>query len=163
MANNATGYIQHHLQNLTYGQLPAGYERIDHDGSITDVLVEPTWTFALSSAEAKEMGFWAIHVDSMLWSVFLGFVFILLFRFVAKNATAGVPGKLQNAIESIVEFVDNSVRESFHGKNPIIAPLALTIFVWIFFMNLMDLIPVDWIPGLAIASWDSLHEGCSFH
>nr|MDT0252226.1 F0F1 ATP synthase subunit A [Endozoicomonas sp.] len=80
---------------------------------------------------------------------FLGFVFVLLFRFVAKNATSGVPGKLQNLIEIIVEFVDNTVRESFHGKNPMIAPLALTIFVWIFFMNLMDLIPVDWIPGLA--------------
>ena len=149
MANTATEYIQHHLQNLTYGQLPAGYERVDAYGHPQGVLTEPTWTFALTPAEAKEMGFWAIHVDSMLWSVFLGFVFVLLFRFVAKNATSGVPGKLQNAIESIVEFVDTSVRESFHGKNPLIAPLALTIFVWIFFMNLMDLIPVDWIPGLA--------------
>ncbi len=149
MANTATEYIQHHLQNLTYGQLPAGYERVDAYGYPQGVLTEPTWTFALTPAEAKEMGFWAIHVDSMLWSVFLGFVFVLLFRFVAKNATSGVPGKLQNAIESIVEFVDTSVRESFHGKNPLIAPLALTIFVWIFFMNLMDLIPVDWIPGLA--------------
>ncbi|MGO0309584.1 F0F1 ATP synthase subunit A [Endozoicomonas acroporae] len=149
MANTATEYIQHHLQNLTYGQLPAGYQRVDAYGQSQGVLTEPTWTFALTPAEAKEMGFWAIHVDSMLWSVFLGFVFVLLFRFVAKNATAGVPGKLQNAIESIVEFVDTSVRESFHGKNPLIAPLALTIFVWIFFMNLMDLIPVDWIPGLA--------------
>lgn len=149
MANTATEYIQHHLQNLTYGQLPAGYQRIDAYGHPQGVLTEPTWTFALTPAEAKEMGFWAIHVDSMLWSVFLGFVFVLLFRFVANNATAGVPGKLQNAVESIVEFVDTSVRESFHGKNPLIAPLALTIFVWIFFMNLMDLIPVDWIPGLA--------------
>ena len=149
MANTATEYIQHHLQNLTYGQLPAGYERVDAYGHPQGVLTEPTWTLALTPAEAKEMGFWAIHVDSMLWSVFLGFVFVLLFRFVAKNATSGVPGKLQNAIESIVEFVDTSVRESFHGKNPLIAPLALTIFVWIFFMNLMDLIPVDWIPGLA--------------
>lgn len=149
MANTATEYIQHHLQNLTYGQLPAGYERVDAYGHPQGALTEPTWTFALTPAEAKEMGFWAIHVDSMLWSVFLGFVFVLLFRFVAKNATSDVPGKLQNAIESIVEFVDTSVRESFHGKNPLIAPLALTIFVWIFFMNLMDLIPVDWIPGLA--------------
>ncbi len=149
MANTATEYIQHHLQNLTYGQLPAGFERVDAYGHPQGVLTEPTWTFALTPAEAKEMGFWAIHVDSMLWSVFLGLVFVLLFRFVAKNATSGVPGKLQNVIESIVEFVDTSVRESFHGKNPMIAPLALTIFVWIFFMNLMDLIPVDWIPGLA--------------
>ena len=149
MANTATEYIQHHLQNLTFGQLPAGYARVDAYGHPQGVLTEPTWTFALTSAEAKEMGFWAIHVDSMLWSVCLGLVFVLLFRTVAKSASAGVPGKLQNLIETIVEFVENSVRESFHGKNPLIAPLALTIFVWIFFMNLMDLIPVDWIPGLA--------------
>ena len=144
MANTASGYIQHHLQNLTYGQLPAGTVR--EDGS---VLSESTWTIAQTAVEAKEMGFWAIHVDSMLWSVLLGMVFILLFRYVGKRATAGVPGGLQNAIEAVVEFVDTSVKESFHGRNPLIAPLALTIFCWIFFMNLMDLIPVDWIPGLA--------------
>ena len=144
MANTASGYIQHHLQNLTYGQLPPGYERAD--GS---VLGEGTWTIAHSAKEAADMGFWAIHVDSMLWSVFLGLFFLGLFRFVGKRATTGVPGGLQNAIEAIVEFVDTSVKESFHGRNPVIAPLALTIFCWIFFMNLMDLIPVDWIPGLA--------------
>ena len=143
-ANTASGYIQHHLQNLTYGQLPAGYER--YDGS---VLNEATWAIAHSAQEAADMGFWAIHVDSMLWSVFLGLAFLLLFRSVAKNITSGVPSGLQNAIETIVEFVDTSVKESFHGRNPVIAPLALTIFCWIFFMNLMDLIPVDWIPGLA--------------
>nr|MDT0253277.1 F0F1 ATP synthase subunit A [Endozoicomonas sp.] len=110
MANTATEYIQHHLQNLTYGQLPAGFERIDAYGKPLGMLTEPTWTFAVTPVEAKEMGFWAIHVDSMLWSVFLGFVFVLLFRFVAKNATSGVPGKLQNLIEIIVEFVDNTVR-----------------------------------------------------
>ena len=143
-ANTASGYIQHHLQNLTYGQLPAEYVR--YDGS---TLNEATWTIAHSAQEAADMGFWAIHVDSMLWSVFLGLAFLLLFRFVAKRITSGVPGGLQNAIETIVEFVDTSVKESFHGRNPVIAPLALTIFCWIFFMNLMDLIPVDWIPGLA--------------
>ncbi|MCL6268571.1 F0F1 ATP synthase subunit A [Sansalvadorimonas sp. 2012CJ34-2] len=143
-ANTASGYIQHHLQNLTYGQLPAGYER--SDGS---VLNDATWTIAHSAQEASDMGFWAIHVDSMLWSVFLGLIFLLIFRSVAKKITSGVPGGLQNVIETIVEFVDTSVKESFHGRNPVIAPLALTIFCWVFFMNLMDLIPVDWIPGLA--------------
>lgn len=128
----ATDYILHHLQNLTYGRHP--------DGS---------WGFAHTAEEAQEMGFWAIHVDSMFWSILLGFVFFFLFRRVAKNATSGVPGGLQNLIESIVGFVDDSVRETFHGRNPLIAPLALTLFVWIFFMNFMDLIPVDWIPGVA--------------
>ena len=95
------------------------------------------------------MGFWAINLDSMMWSVLLGFVFVLLFRFVGQRVTAGVPSGLQNALEAVVEFVDNSVKESFHGNNPVIAPLALTIFCWVFLMNLMDLLPVDWIPGLA--------------
>lgn len=149
MASTATGYIQHHLQNLTYGQLPAGYDRIDAYGQSLGVLTEPTWTFAQTAAEAKAMGFWSIHVDSMFWSVFLGLVFTILFRYVAKHAVSGVPGKLQNAIESVVEFIDSSVKESFHGDRRLIAPLALTIFIWVFFMNLMDLVPVDWIPGLA--------------
>jgi len=96
------------------------------------------------------MGFWAFHVDSLFWSVFLGLIFIGLFRYVAKKATSGVPGGLQNLVETIVEFVDGSVKDTFHGKSKVIAPLALTIFVWVFLMNLMDLVPVDWIPGLAM-------------
>lgn len=149
MATTASGYIQHHLQNLTLGQLPAGFERLDANGQLVEVIAEPTWTIAQTAAEAKAMGFWAFHLDSLFWSVFLGLVFIVLFRSVAKKATSGVPGRLQNAIETIIEFVDGSVKDTFHGKNALIAPLALTIFVWVFFMNLMDLVPVDWIPGLA--------------
>lgn len=152
MATDATGYIKHHLQNLTYGELPAGYARVDAEGNALGVLTEPTWTIALTAAEAKEMGFWAFHIDSMFWSILLGLCFIMLFRYVAKRATSGVPGGLQNAIEAIIEFIDTSVKDSFHGKNDVIAPLALTIFVWVFFMNLMDLVPVDWIPGLAAIS-----------
>lgn len=125
-------YIQHHLTNMTYGKMP--------DGS---------WKLAETAAEAKEMGFTAIHLDSMGWSIGLGIIFCLLFWLVAKAANAGVPTKLQSAIEMIIEFVDSSVRDTFHGKSRLIAPLALTIFVWIFLMNAMDLIPVDWIPYLA--------------
>ena len=144
MAATASEYIQHHLQNLTFGQLPEGFERLD--GS---VLTESTWTIAQTAAEAKEMGFWAFHLDSLFWSVFLGGVFLVLFRTVVKKATSGVPNGLQNFIETIIEFVDGSVKDTFHGKSNLIAPLALTIFVWVFFMNLMDLVPVDWIPGIA--------------
>jgi F-type H+-transporting ATPase subunit a len=96
--------------------------------------------------EAAAMGFNAIHVDSMMWSIGLGIVFCWLFRKVAKQAEAGVPSGMVNAFEMIVEFVDNTVRDTFHGSNKLIAPLALTIFVWVFLMNLMDLIPVDLIP-----------------
>jgi len=82
----------------------------------------------------------------MLWSVGLGLFFIWLFRKVARAATSDVPGGLQNFVEVIVEFVDDNVKSVFHHKNPVIAPLALTIFVWIFLMNLMDLVPIDWVP-----------------
>jgi len=129
---SASGYIQHHLSNLTFGQ--------QADGS---------WGFAHTAAEAKEMGFWAFHVDTIGWSVLLGVVFILLFRAAAKRATSGTPGGLQNFVEVLIGFVDSSVKDSFHGKSPVIAPLALTIFVWVFLMNLMDLVPVDFLPVLA--------------
>ncbi len=85
----------------------------------------------------------------MFWSLLLGIVFFFMFRSVAKKANSGVPSRFQACIETIVEFVDNSVRETFHGTSRLIAPLALTLFVWIFFMNFMDLIPVDWLPWVA--------------
>jgi len=95
------------------------------------------------------MGFWSINVDSMFWSLSLGLVFIGLFWAAARKATAGVPGGLQNFVEMIVDFIDETTRSTFNHKNDLVAPMALTIFVWVFLMNLMDLIPVDWIPGLA--------------
>jgi len=135
-------YIVHHLTNLTFGKLSAGYER--YDGSV--VGEGGTWTFAHGGTEAAAMGFTAIHVDSMVWSIGLGLVFCWLFRSVAKKAETGVPSGMVNAVEMIVEFVDNTVRDTFHGRNNLIAPLALTIFVWVFLMNLMDLVPVDLVP-----------------
>jgi F-type H+-transporting ATPase subunit a len=132
-ALTSTGYIKHHLQNWTYGQNPE----------------TGNWEFAHSAAEAKAMGFWAIHVDTMLWSVLLGVIFLYFFRKAARSATPGSPSGLQNFVEWIMEFIDESVRGSFNGRNPLVAPLALTIFVWIWLMNLMDLVPVDWLPALA--------------
>ncbi len=128
---NSADYITHHLTNWTYGCTDTGCK------------------VAENAKEVSEMGFSAIHLDSMLWSVGLGIVFCLLFRSVAKKATSGTPGKLQAAIELIVEFVDSNVKDSYSGTSKLIAPLALTVFVWIFLMNLMDLIPVDYIPMLA--------------
>jgi F-type H+-transporting ATPase subunit a len=93
-------------------------------------------------------GFWTLHLDSLGWSVFLGFVFLYIFRSVAKQATSGVPGKLQSGVELIFEFVDESVKSTFHGTNPLIAPLALTVFVWVLLMNAMDWVPVDLLPWL---------------
>ncbi|MDO8860114.1 F0F1 ATP synthase subunit A [Haliea sp. E1-2-M8] len=137
-------YIVHHLTNLTYGKLPEGYER--YDGSI--VADGGAWVMAHGGTEAAAMGFTAIHVDSMVWSIGLGIVFSWMFYSVAKKASSGVPSGFVNAIEMIVQFVDNTVRDTFHGRNPLIAPLSLTIFVWIFLMNLMDLVPVDLVPEL---------------
>lgn len=143
----SSAYIKHHLQNLTFGKLPAGTVR-EVDGQ-TIVFQEDTWTFAHSAAEAKAMGFWAIHVDSMFWSVLLGVVFLWFFRRVARQVTTGVPGLAQNFAEWICEFVDNNVRGSFAGRNDLVAPLAITIFGWVFLLNLMDLLPIDWLPFLA--------------
>jgi len=94
----------------------------------------------------------AINVDSMFWSVLLGLIFVFLFHGVARKTSTGKPSKFQALVEIIVEFVDSSVKDTFHGTSRLIAPLGLTIFVWVFLMNLMDLIPVDWIPLAAGAA-----------
>jgi F-type H+-transporting ATPase subunit a len=133
----STEYIKHHLTNLTFGKFPEGHEHAGH------------WGFAHSAADAQAMGFWAINVDSMIFSIGLGALFLWLFYRAAKNATAGVPGGWQNFVEWIIDFIDENVRGSFTGSNPLVSPLALTLFVWIFLLNLMDLIPVDWLPWLA--------------
>jgi len=145
-ALTSTEYIKHHLTNLTFGQYP--------DGS---------WGIAHNAAEAKEMGFWAIHLDTMFWSISLGILFLFLFMKAAKTATSGVPGGLQNFAEWIVEFIDTSVRGSFSGKNDLVAPLALTIFVWILLMNIMDLVPVDLIPMLTAIGAEALFGADPHH
>ncbi|MEM8491829.1 MAG: F0F1 ATP synthase subunit A [Pseudomonadota bacterium] len=139
-------YIVHHLTNLTYGKLPEGFER--YDGSV--VGEGGTWVLAHGGDEASAMGFSAIHVDSMVWSIGLGVFFCWLFRRMALKASSDAPRGVVNAIEMVVGFVDNTVKDTFHGRNPLVAPLALTIFVWVFLMNLMDLIPVDLIPELLV-------------
>lgn len=148
-ADTPVEYIQHHLQNLTYGKLPAGYERVDPYTSDVTVLQEASWTFARTSAEATDMGFMAFHVDTLGWSIFMGILFLTIFRLVARKATSGVPSGMQNVVEMTVEFVQGIVRDGFHGRNPVIAPLALTMFVWILLMNSLKLIPVDFIPQIA--------------
>ncbi|MBT9431477.1 F0F1 ATP synthase subunit A [Candidatus Sodalis endolongispinus] len=118
-------YIGHHLNNL---QLDLR-------------------TFELVNPHTAS-SFWVLNIDSMFFSLLLGAIFLLIFGRVAKGATSGVPGKMQTFVELVVGFVDGSVRDMFHGKSKIIAPLALTIFVWVFLMNLMDLLPIDLLPYL---------------
>lgn len=94
-------------------------------------------------------GFWTVHLDTLVISAVLGLIMFGTMWLATRKATAGVPGGLQNFVEMVVTMVDTQVKDSFHGKNDLIAPLALTIFVWIVAMNTMDLIPVDLLPLLA--------------
>ena len=146
----STGYIQHHLQNLTYGKLPAGYHRHHADGSV-HVLEQDTWTMAHTSEEAKDMGFMALHLDTLGWGIFLALFLSFLFNRVIAKATTDTPKGLQSFVEFLVEAINGVVTDVFHYKNRIVAPMALTIFTWVFMMNLMDLIPVDWLPVAAAA------------
>jgi F-type H+-transporting ATPase subunit a len=112
-------YIQHHLEHLTLDlrTLKIG------DGS----------------------GFWVLNLDTMIISVFIGLFLIGVLRFVAVNMKEQ-PGRLQNIVEIVLDFVNTAVHEIFHHKSVFIPSLALTIFLWIFFMNAMDLLPVDFLP-----------------
>ena len=123
-APNMTGYIKHHLHHLQV-QTPG-----------------------------TEGQFWLINIDSIIFMLLAVVVFLWLFMKVSRRATSGVPGKLQCAIEMVLSFVDGMVRETFHGRSKLIAPLSLTIFVLIFFMNFMDMIPVDLLPW----AWASGHQ-----
>ena len=132
MASELTtdSYINHHLTNLKCGKTDAG------------------WT----CDPYAEMGFWSFHVDSLLWSVILGCVFLLVFKKATpkKGSENLAPRGLQNFAEMCIEFVEDNVQSMFGSiKNTLVAPLALTVFVWILLMNLMDLVPVDFIPVLA--------------
>ena len=142
-----TYYIEHHLQHLTWGQVPAGTERCDGT-----VLEQSQWILAACTQEMEAMGFWSFHVDSLLWSGLLGIAFLAFFWLVARTAHSGIPGGILNFIETIIEFVDTQVKDTFHGKSSLVAPLALTVFVWVFLMNFVKLIPVDFIPFLATES-----------
>jgi F-type H+-transporting ATPase subunit a len=97
----------------------------------------------------EQGSFWSIHVDTMFFSILLGAVFLFIFIRAARNVTTGVPGGMQNFVEILVEFVDQQVRDSFHGRSRVIAPLALTLFVWIFLMNIVKLLPYDLLPYAA--------------
>lgn len=122
-------YIQHHLTNNCLGQCdPVTHEPI---------------------------GFWAFNIDSIVIAALIGALIVVVSMRLTKNMTTGVPGGFQNVVEAILEFVGGQVRDAFPGHNPLIAPLALTIFIWVWLMNVMDLIPVDLLP--VIGSWFGIH------
>ena len=147
---NSTDYIQHHLQNLTFGECSDGEWRFadghinfgkDHEAHVE----QKDYT-----CDVSEMGFNAVHVDTMGMSLLLGGLFCFFFWRVAKNASVDKPSKTQNAIEYMFDFVKGVVNDNFQDKNnKLVGPLSLTIVCWVFLMNLMDLLPVDLIPWIA--------------
>ena len=120
---SSTDYIKHHLTYLTYNLKTMS---IGSDG-----------------------GFWTLNLDTIFFSVLSGVVALSLLIFGARRVSTGLPGKWQNFAEVMLEFADTQVKDCFHGRNAMIGPLALTIFVWVFVMNFMDIVPVDILPLLA--------------
>lgn len=121
MSSTPGQYIQHHLEHLTLN----------------------LQTFRIEETTA----FWAVNLDTLITSIIIGIIVFGTLRFAATRVKE-TPGKLQNAVEMVVEFVDSSVHEIFHHKATFLPSLAMTIFLWIFFMNAMDLLPVDFLPRI---------------
>lgn len=120
------GYIKHHLTNLQ-------------------------WCPDTSIVDGHCTGFWTLHLDTLIISASLGLIFFGLMALAARKATTGVPGKVQSLIEMVVDTVNKQVKETFHGDSKLVTPVAITIFIWVFMMNAMDLVPVDFLPVIASA------------
>lgn len=121
-SGGAVEYIQHHLTNLCYGDCDP----------VTHVAT----------------GFWAWHIDTIAISCFLGGVVAFLAWRVGRKCSAETPSGVVNAMESIIELVNDQIQSAFKVHNPLIGPLSVTIFLWVFLMNAMDLIPVDLLPEI---------------
>ncbi|OHC65987.1 MAG: F0F1 ATP synthase subunit A [Rhodocyclales bacterium GWA2_65_20] len=133
-APNASEYIVHHLTHLN----------------------------SLGHKQAALVDWTVYHLDTLFWSVSLGLLAVLILARAAAKATSGVPGRFQAAVEILVEMVESQSKSIVHGDRSFIAPLALTVFVWIFFMNAMDLLPLDALPNIwawifGVAGHDSSH------
>ena len=124
-SGGTVAYIQHHLTNLCVGDC----DPVTHAAA----------------------GFWAFHLDTIFFSTLLAALIVFTSWRLGRNLQADTPSGFQNFVETIVDFVAQQVKDTFPGHNPIIAPLALTIFVWVWLMNFMDMIPVDLLP--VIAGW----------
>ena len=120
---SSTHYIKHHL---TYLAFDLKTMRLGEDG-----------------------GFWTVNLDTIFIAIALGLFAVLYLYSAARRVTTGIPGKLQNFAEMMLQFADSQVKDCFHGKSKLIGPLALTIFIWVFLMNFMDILPVDILPELA--------------
>ena len=137
-ANGPTAgeYIQHHLHHL-----------------------QKNFSFE-SVTQSKIVDFSVFNLDSLFWSVLLGVIGCWLLWLGARKATSGVPGRFQAAVEILSEMVENQAKGVIHNEKSrkLVSPLALTVFVWIFLMNAMDLLPVDLLPHL----WHSAGPAMGF-
>jgi F-type H+-transporting ATPase subunit a len=118
----------------------------DLSGGVTGYIKHHLTHYTVNSGHGT---FWAIHIDSILFTAVISFVFILLLSIAARRATSGVPGKFQAAVEIAVEAIDGMVKDTYHGSNKFIAPLAITIFGIVLLENFMDILPVDALPAAA--------------
>lgn len=100
----------------------------------------------ISSEDITVNNFWILNIDSIFFSFFLGFLFLFFFYKISKNMTDGIPNKLQSVVELIINFINQNVRDIYGNKSNLIAPLSLTVFIWVFLMNFMDLFPIDLFP-----------------
>ena len=91
-------------------------------------------------------GFWSLHLDTLIVSGLLGLIAFGGMMLLARKAISGIRTGAQNCVEMIVSVVNDQVKDTFHAKSDLVTPLAITIFVWVFLMNAMDLIPVDFLP-----------------
>ena len=133
-APNASEYIVHHLTHLN----------------------------SLGHKQAALVDWTVFHLDTLFWSISLGLLAVFILARAAAKATSGVPGRFQAAVEILIEMVESQSKSIVHGDRTFIAPVALTVFVWIFFMNAMDLLPVDLLPKIwawmfGVAGHDSSH------
>ena len=102
-----------------------------------------------------------LNFDTLFWSITMGILALWFLRKAAKGATAGVPGRWQAAVEILVEMVESQSKAIIHGDRTFIAPLALTVFVWVLFMNALDFLPVD-LPHY-IFQWTGLDKSIHYH
>ena len=123
---SASAYIQHHLQSLQYD--------------------------LVNMQLGSNSGFWTINVDTMVVSWLLGLGFLLSFACAARQMRVGVPGRWQNCVEIMVEFVNAQVQQTLNEKDTFVSSVALTVFLWVFLMNFMDLLPVDLLPNIAASA-----------
>lgn len=174
--HNSQAYIGHHLHFLQLdmrdgsivdsvkAQNQSAYDTcLDNGGTQTQCLMEVgtqkchfsdlgSGICTVSHAEKGASSIinpYTVNLDSLGITVILGIIFLVLFRFAAKKTKSGVPTKLQCFVEMIFEFVQDTVSSIFKGKSKLIAPLSLTVFMWVFLMNLMDLLPIDLLPEFA--------------